>query len=176
MRRPAGPLLQAAAQLVRQFPQNRDVVVSVARKTDAQMWPALFAAVGVPSSMLDSLLEAGMLQSAACCLLIVDRIEGPQAAHGRALQLIQVSEAGCTGTPPAWPILHSYASAPNSWPHQSGTDVSLHRLLWRVARLSWPPSCCASSSRLRTRTSWGAPAGTTRRHTPMAWRGRKRLG
>ena len=94
MRRPAGPLLQAAAQLVRQFPQNRDVVVSVARKTDAQMWPALFAAVGVPSSMLDSLLEAGMLQSAACCLLIVDRIEGPQAAHGRALQLIQVSEAG----------------------------------------------------------------------------------
>ena len=76
---------------MRQFPQNRDVVVSVARKTDAQMWPALFAAVGVPSSMLDSLLEAGMLQSAACCLLIVDRIEGPQAAHGRALQLIQAS-------------------------------------------------------------------------------------
>eukprot|EP00891_Asterochloris_glomerata_P001441 jgi/Astpho2/1441/e_gw1.00025.4.1_t len=94
MRRPAGPLLQAAAQLVRQFPQNRDVVVSVARKTDAQMWPALFAAVGVPSSMLDSLLEAGMLQSAACCLLIVDRIEGPQAAHGRALQLIQAALEG----------------------------------------------------------------------------------
>lgn len=90
----AGPLLQAAAQLVRQFPQNRDVVVSVARKTDAQMWPALFAAVGVPSSMLDSLLEAGMLQSAACCLLIVDRIEGPQAAHGRALQLIQAALEG----------------------------------------------------------------------------------
>lgn len=86
----AGPLLQAAAQLIRHFPVFRDVVVSVARKTDAQMWPALFAAVGSPGALLEALLDVGALQSAACCLLIVDRIQGQHEAHGLALRLIQV--------------------------------------------------------------------------------------
>ena len=86
----AGPLLQAAAQLIRHFPVFRDIVVSVARKTDAQMWPALFAAVGSPGALLEALLDVGALQSAACCLLIVDRIQGAQEAHGLALRLIQV--------------------------------------------------------------------------------------
>ncbi|KAL0053131.1 hypothetical protein WJX82_001373 [Trebouxia sp. C0006] len=91
----AGPLLQAAAQLIRHFPLFRDIVVSVARKTDAQMWPALFAAVGSPGALLEALLDVGALQSAACCLLIVDRIQGAQEAHGLALRLIQASlEAG----------------------------------------------------------------------------------
>ncbi|KAL0029799.1 hypothetical protein WJX77_000735 [Trebouxia sp. C0004] len=91
----AGPLLQAAAQLIRHFPLFRDIVVSVARKTDAQMWPALFAAVGSPRALLEALLDVGALQSAACCLLIVDRIQGAQEAHGLALRLIQASlEAG----------------------------------------------------------------------------------
>ncbi len=85
-----GPLLQAAAQLIRHFPLFRDIVVSVARKTDAQMWPALFAAVGSPGALLEALLDVGALQSAACCLLIVDRIQGAQEAHGLALRLIQV--------------------------------------------------------------------------------------
>ena len=88
--KPAGPLLHAAAQLIRHFPVFRDVVVSVARKTDAQMWPALFAAVGSPGALLEALLDVGALQSAACCLLIVDRIEGQHEAHGLALRLIQV--------------------------------------------------------------------------------------
>lgn len=86
----AGPLLHAAAQLIRHFPVFRDVVVSVARKTDAQMWPALFAAVGSPGALLEALLDVGALQSAACCLLIVDRIQGQHEAHGLALRLIQV--------------------------------------------------------------------------------------
>ena len=86
----AGPLLQAAAQLIRHFPLFRDIVVSVARKTDAQMWPALFAAVGSPGALLEALLDVGALQSAACCLLIVDRIQGAHEAHGLALRLIQV--------------------------------------------------------------------------------------
>ena len=85
-----GPLLQAAAQLIRHFPLFRDIVVSVARKTDAQMWPALFAAVGSPGGLLEAMLDVGALQSAACCLLIVDRIQGVQEAHGLALRLIQV--------------------------------------------------------------------------------------
>lgn len=85
-----GPLLHAAAQLIRHFPLFRDIVVSVARKTDAQMWPALFAAVGSPGGLLEAMLDVGALQSAACCLLIVDRIQGAQEAHGLALRLIQV--------------------------------------------------------------------------------------
>ena len=85
-----GPLLQAAAHLIRNFPAFRDIVVSVARKTDAQMWPALFAAVGSPSNLLEALLDVGALQSAACCLLIVDRIQGAEEAHGLALRLIKV--------------------------------------------------------------------------------------
>ena len=70
--------------------QYQDIVVSVARKTDAAMWPALFLAVGVPSQLLDSLVDAGALASAACCLLIVDRIEGSATAHSSALRLIKV--------------------------------------------------------------------------------------
>lgn len=70
--------------------QFQDIVVSVARKTDAQMWPALFSAVGPPSKLLDDLLGAGQLTSAACCLLIVDRIEGAAAAHTFAVRLVEV--------------------------------------------------------------------------------------
>jgi hypothetical protein len=79
--------------------QFQDIVVSVARKTDAQMWPALFAAVGPPSALLDELLDAGQLTSAACCLLIVDRIEGAQEAHRIAIILIKVSSVAIS--PPA---------------------------------------------------------------------------
>ncbi len=71
--------------------QFQDIVVSVARKTDAQMWPALFAAVGKPSKLLDELLDAGQLTSAACCLLLVDRIQGAQQAHMIAIVLIKVT-------------------------------------------------------------------------------------
>jgi RIC1 len=70
--------------------QFADVVVSVARKTDAAMWPALFAAVGSPAAVVEGLLGAGALQSAACCLLVVDRLEGATPAHALALRLVRV--------------------------------------------------------------------------------------
>eukprot|EP00884_Botryococcus_braunii_P016474 jgi/Botrbrau1/350/Bobra.110_2s0009.1 len=57
------------------------------------MWPALFSAVGPPSALLDDLLRAGQLTSAACCLLIVDRIEGAPAAHKFAVSLIGMALA-----------------------------------------------------------------------------------
>ncbi len=63
-------LLSSAAELVLSFPQYADVVVSVARKTDASLWPALFTAVGSPSALLEHLLETGALKSAACFLLV----------------------------------------------------------------------------------------------------------
>ena len=71
------PLLSSAAALVRHFPRYyADVVVSVARKTDAQLWPPLFSAVGPPSALLEGLLQAGALGSAACFLLVIDRCVG----------------------------------------------------------------------------------------------------
>jgi len=42
-----------------QFPE---IVVSVARKTDAALWPALFAAVGSPRRLCQGLMESDKLQ------------------------------------------------------------------------------------------------------------------
>ncbi|GLC73770.1 hypothetical protein PLESTF_001417100 [Pleodorina starrii] len=85
-------LLAAAADLVRHFPNLfAEVVVSVARKTDAALWPPLFDAVGSPSKLLDGLVEAGELASAACFLLIIDRLEGASAAQEQALRLMRSS-------------------------------------------------------------------------------------
>lgn len=87
----AGPLLMAAARLVQQFPQAAEIVISVARKTDAQLWPALFAAAGSPAVLCEGLLENGALQSAACSLLIVDHVEGRIKAHTLAVRLLTAS-------------------------------------------------------------------------------------
>ncbi|PNH03537.1 Protein RIC1, partial [Tetrabaena socialis] len=85
-------LLVAASDLVRHFPTLfAEVVVSVARKTDAALWPPLFDAVGSPSSLLEGLVEAGELASAACFLLIIDRLEGAPAAQAQALRLMRSS-------------------------------------------------------------------------------------
>jgi len=59
MDRDESSLLYLATSLVKEFPQYPDVVVSVARKTDAQLWPLLFEAVGRPSEILDVLMNQG---------------------------------------------------------------------------------------------------------------------
>lgn len=46
-----GVLLGRTAKLIKEFPQNLDIIVSVARKTDGSRWPALFEAVGGPSEL-----------------------------------------------------------------------------------------------------------------------------
>ena len=70
--------------------QFADVVVSVARKMDAALWPALFAAVGSPSALLEGLAQRGALTSAACCLLVVDCLEGSASAQRLTISLLQV--------------------------------------------------------------------------------------
>ena len=70
--------------------QFSDVVVSVARKMDAALWPALFAAVGSPSALLEGLAQRGALTSAACCLLVVDCLEGSASAQRLTISLLQV--------------------------------------------------------------------------------------
>ncbi|KAF8071370.1 R06F6.8 [Scenedesmus sp. PABB004] len=85
---PVTPLLAAAVELVLSFPQCLGVVVSVSRKTDASLWPALFSAVGSPAALLELLLDSGALASAACFLIVVDRLEGAALAQGYALSLV----------------------------------------------------------------------------------------
>ena len=129
-------------------PQFPEIVVSVARKTDAALWPALFAAIGSPLRLCQGLMQAdqlqasfacaprcgvlglepwllhrrmghtallchslhtaccsppspltppptparpGSLQSASCCLVIVEQIEGSAPAQHAALQLMQAA-------------------------------------------------------------------------------------
>jgi RIC1 len=56
-------LLKSAFELIRSFPQWRDVVVNVSRKTDSVMWPLLYSVIGKPSSVLQQLLHAGQVRN-----------------------------------------------------------------------------------------------------------------
>ena len=85
-----GGLLQAAFNLVRRFEQWRDVVVNVSRKTDATMWPLLFAVVGKPSAQLRQLLQSGQVRApvrllhAACCIALPNTLlpdVAPRSGH-----------------------------------------------------------------------------------------------
>ena len=79
------------AELIRAFPAFDDVVVSVSRKTDVEMWPLLFSAVGPPSVLLRHLLHTGAVHSASCLLVVIDTVEGPQEAQHHALALIEAA-------------------------------------------------------------------------------------
>ena len=120
--------------------QHREVVVSVARKTDASMWPALFAAAGDPGELLKGLTRQGALQSAACSLLIVDRLQGPDMAQTLALQLLQVPTLSIfPGLPP--PPLHPPTPQTLPQPCLSSAiclpaSVYLRMHIWHLAKPS----------------------------------------
>lgn len=84
-------MLSLATSLVKEFPQYPDVVVSVARKTDTQLWPLLFDAVGRPSEILDILLTQGVPHSAACLLVVIDKMEGGVLAKALSLQVLKAA-------------------------------------------------------------------------------------
>ena len=88
---PASACMREGACVCGDMPQFGECVVSVARKTDAALWPPLFAAVGEASALAEGLLAAGALHRAACALLIVDRLQGSHTAHQLALRLMQVA-------------------------------------------------------------------------------------
>jgi RIC1 len=83
------------------------VAVSVARKMDAALWPALFDAVGPPDALAEGLLAAGQPVSAACCLLIVDRLQGAAKAQALALRNIQVQSRIDLGATHRCRMLHT---------------------------------------------------------------------
>ena len=76
--------LADAARLIREFPEFTDVVASVARKTDAVQWPALFAVAGDPEALQARAAAAGRLRVAACYLLVVEALKGARAGAAAA--------------------------------------------------------------------------------------------
>ncbi|KAL6766919.1 hypothetical protein ACKKBG_A37895 [Auxenochlorella protothecoides x Auxenochlorella symbiontica] len=88
--RRAGPTLRAAVDMLAAFPAlYAGTVVAVARKTDAALWPALFAAVGSPFRLAQSLLDQGAPEKAAACLLVINHLEGPGTAQNLAVQVVR---------------------------------------------------------------------------------------
>ena len=79
--------LGVALELVSLFPERADVVASVARKSDAATWPALFAEAGDPAALQAAALTRGRLRVAACYLVVVDALLGAErgAEAGAAL-------------------------------------------------------------------------------------------
>lgn len=89
----AGTELMRTAELVSQFPQASELVVSVARKMDAVMWQSLFQAAGSPIAICESLLRDGQLQHASCCLLIISEVVGKTEASRLALKTLKCAIA-----------------------------------------------------------------------------------
>ena len=79
--------LGVALELVSLFPERADVVASVARKSDAATWPALFAEAGDPAALQAAALTRGRLRVAARYLVVVDALLGAErgAEAGAAL-------------------------------------------------------------------------------------------
>lgn len=85
-------LLRAVMRLIRRFPQWRDVVVNVCRKTDATMWPLLFTVAGRPSRLLEQLLRLGQVRKLLLMRLFAR--SASQMRH-RAYTLMLASLAVC---------------------------------------------------------------------------------
>ena len=87
----AGSDLLKSAELLSHFPQSAELVVSVARKTEAELWPPLFQASGSPVTLCENLLQYGALEHAACCLLIINEVFSQSEASSMALKILKSS-------------------------------------------------------------------------------------
>ncbi len=72
--------LSKTTELISNFSQFSQLVVTVARKVDASMWPMLFDAAGSPAKLCESSIHNGELDHAAAYLLIVHDVLGATEA------------------------------------------------------------------------------------------------
>eukprot|EP00898_Chlorokybus_atmophyticus_P004519 jgi/Chlat1/5068/Chrsp33S08959 len=86
---PGYNMLVAAAELISHFPDFVDVVVSVARKTDERHWALLFQAAGKPTTLFEQCISNGQYRTAACYILVIEKLEGPTVGQQSALRLLQ---------------------------------------------------------------------------------------
>nr|CAB3447896.1 unnamed protein product [Digitaria exilis] len=67
---PKKSLLEKTCDLLRNFPEYMDVVVSVARKTDGRHWADLFSAAGRSTEMFEKCFQRRWYRTAACYILV----------------------------------------------------------------------------------------------------------
>lgn len=84
-------LLLKTCDLLRNFPEYFDVVVSVARKTDGRHWADLFAAAGRSTELFEECFQQRWYRTAACYILVIAKLEGPAVSQYCALRLLQAS-------------------------------------------------------------------------------------
>lgn len=84
-------LLHQACDLIRNFSEYLDVVVSVARKTDGRHWNDLFAAAGKSTELFDECFKRRYYRTAACYILVIEKLEGTPVSQYNALRLLQAT-------------------------------------------------------------------------------------
>ncbi|XP_047964089.1 guanine nucleotide exchange factor subunit RIC1-like isoform X2 [Salvia hispanica] len=87
----APSLLEKSCDLIRNFPEYYDVVVSVARKTDGRHWADLFSAAGRSTELFDECVQQRWYRTAACYILVIAKLEGPAVSQCCALNLLQAT-------------------------------------------------------------------------------------
>ncbi|KAF8380184.1 hypothetical protein HHK36_027666 [Tetracentron sinense] len=97
-------LLEKTCDLIRNFPEYLDVVVSVARKTDGRHWADLFTAAGRSTEcvftpfilkfafiLFEECFQRRWYRTAACYILVIAKLEGPAVSQYCALRLLQAT-------------------------------------------------------------------------------------
>ncbi|CAA6666701.1 unnamed protein product [Spirodela intermedia] len=86
-------LLEKTCNLIQNFPEYLDVVVSVARKTDGRHWADLFAAAGRSTELFEECFQRRWYRTAACYILVIAKLEGPAVSQYCAMRLLQATLA-----------------------------------------------------------------------------------
>ncbi|KAL9348284.1 hypothetical protein Peur_059650 [Populus x canadensis] len=84
-------LLEKTCDLIRNFSEYFDVVVSVARKTDGRHWADLFSAAGRSTELFEECFQQRWYRTAACYILVIAKLEGPAVSQYCALRLLQAT-------------------------------------------------------------------------------------
>ncbi|KAJ7951173.1 Quinoprotein amine dehydrogenase, beta chain-like protein [Quillaja saponaria] len=84
-------LLEKTCDMIRNFPEYLDVVVSVARKTDGRHWADLFSAAGRSTELFEECFQRRWYRTAACYILVIAKLEGPAVSQYCALRLLQAT-------------------------------------------------------------------------------------
>ncbi|XP_078157744.1 uncharacterized protein LOC144553444 isoform X3 [Carex rostrata] len=88
---PSPSLLEKTCDLLKNFPEYFDVVVSVARKTDGRHWADLFSAAGRSTELFEECFLRRWYRTAACYILVIAKLEGPAVSQYCALRLLQAT-------------------------------------------------------------------------------------
>ncbi|KAL5863447.1 hypothetical protein ACOSQ3_000961 [Xanthoceras sorbifolium] len=91
----ANSLLEKTCDLIRNFPEYLNVVVSVARKTDGRHWADLFSAAGRSTELFEECFQRRWYRTAACYILVIAKLEGPAVSQYCALRLLQATLDEC---------------------------------------------------------------------------------